>query len=57
MYNIDTLEQVAAHRCGFDGVPRGNNSEESRLAERSLWKVWESLKMERLQVKMRSQER
>ena len=24
LYNIDTLEQVAVHMCGFDGVRKGN---------------------------------
>ena len=24
LYNIDTLEQVAVHMCGFDGIRRGN---------------------------------
>ena len=24
LYNIDPLQQVALHMCGFDGVQRGN---------------------------------
>ena len=24
LYNVDPLEQVAIHMCGFDGVRRGN---------------------------------
>ena len=30
LYNIDTQEQVAVHMCGFDGIRRGNDLEESQ---------------------------
>ena len=31
LYNIDALEQVAFHMCGFDGIQRGNCFGESQL--------------------------
>ena len=35
LYNIDTQEHVALHMCGFNGIWRGNTSEESQLEELS----------------------
>ena len=52
LYNIDTQEQVAVHTCGFDGVWRGNY-----LGGELIRRTEAEVRMERLQVKMRSRER
>ena len=60
LYNIDTQEQVAVHRCSFYGIRKSNyfGGEPIRIGEQQrLRKEWGSFRMKRLQVRMRSQGR
>ena len=58
LYNTDTREQVAVHMCDFDGVRRGNYfGGEPIMKMEGEVRVWKFIRMERLHVRMRSQER
>ena len=52
LYNIDTKEQVAVHICGFDGVQR-----DKYFGGEPIRRTEVEVRMERLEVRMRSQER
>ena len=56
LYNVDTHEKVGVHICGYDGVWRGSYFLENQLEKLRLRRVLKILRMERLQVRMRSQE-
>ena len=36
LYNVDNQEEVAVQMCDFDGIRRGNYSEENQLNELRL---------------------
>ena len=57
LYNIDTQEQVTVRMCGCDGVRRSNYFGGQPIKRMGLSQEWGSSRMERLQVRMRSQEK
>ena len=57
LYSIDTQEQVVVHMCGFDGVWRGNYFGGEPIVRMEVEVRVGKLRMERLQLRMRSQER
>ena len=57
LYNIGTQEQVAVHTCGFDEIRRGNNFGGEPLGKVEVEVEWASSRIERPQVRMRSQEK
>ena len=54
LYNIDTQGQVAVYMSGFDDVRRDNYFGGEPIRRTEVEVRWRSLKMGRLQVKMRS---